>query len=436
MDASGALFIRNDDKNAELREVEEVLVIPHSLQRQAVSVIHDTVLGGHAATDRTLFAAKRRFYWRNMKRTIQKYVQNCKICQVQKGRAHPKQPLRQFPLPDKPFDVVSTDLIGPLKITVRGNRYILVVTDFLTRYVVIQPLPDKTASTVAEGLWRIMCEHGCPSVLYSDSGAEFRNKVLTEMTRKFKISHFRFAVYHPSSNGLTERKNASILEALRCFQDWEDWDMVLPTAQLAVNAAYSSSLGDSPFYVYRSKDPEIPQTRFAKPKFSYAEDLSFEKMRQRREYLVMETVKQKLLEASEASGRRRLKRSKERQLSIGDRVFIRRIQKKGESKLVPRWKGPYRIISQKSPNVYKLKDLTTSKSFEQHIENIKNSVCMARESEIPLEQCPNARLPFQEEETTEPRRSARVRAREGTDKDDFVDDSFLLQQREEMTQNV
>ena len=214
--------------------------------------------------------------------------------------------------------------------------------------------------------------------------------------------------------------------------------MVLPTAQLAVNAAYSSSLGDSPFFVYRNKDPEIPQTRFAKPKFSYAEDLSFEKMRQRREYVVMETVKQKLLEAAEKSGRKRLKKSKERQLNINDRVFIKRIQKKGESKLVPKWKGPYRIIAQKSPNVYKLKDLKTNKTEDQHIENIKNSIGMARESEIPLEECPNARLPFQkvEEEKVQPRRSKRIRDREGSDKDNFVDDSFLLQPSEEWTVEV
>ena len=62
---------------------------------------------------------------------------------------------------------------------------------------------------------------------------------------------------------------------------------------------------------------------------------------------------------------------------------------------------------------------------------------MARESEIPLEECPTARLPFQEEHPeVQPRRSTRIRAREGTDKDSFEDDSFLLQQREEMALNV
>ena len=126
----------------------------------------------------------------------------------------------------------------------------MVITDFLSRYVVVKAMPDKTANTVAQHLWQCVCEHGCPSVMYSDSGAEFRNGVMKEMTNKLQIKHVRVAVYHPSSNGLTERKNASILEAIKQFMNVEEWDMCLPTAQLAVNSAYCSAIGDSAFFVF------------------------------------------------------------------------------------------------------------------------------------------------------------------------------------------
>ena len=425
IDASKCLFLRKNDEKAVLREEEEVLVIPFALQRRAISVIHDTVLGGHMAAERTLFAAERRFFWRSMKDGISKYIRNCKVCQLNKGVAHAKQPLRKYPLPDKPFDVISTDLIGPLKLTTGGNRYILVCTDFLTRYCVVEPLQNKSADKVCEGLWKIWCEHGCPSILYSDSGSEFRNAVLKEMTAKFQVQHHHVAVYHPASNGLCERKNSSILAALKCFMEWEEWDKVLPTAQLAVNAAYSSPIGDSPFFVYRGKDPELPETRFAKPQFSYNENLSFEKLRQRREHIVMEVVKQKLLEAADANGRSRQKHCKEKTLAIDDRVFCRRIQKKNESKLIPKWQGPYRILAQKNPGVYKLKNILTGKISECHIENIKNQTIMARESEIPLSECPAARLPYPEEEEEEVGKKVK-RVPEGAEDDIYEDESFLL----------
>ena len=212
---------------------------------------------------------------------------------------------------------------------------------------------------------------------------------------------------------------------MRCFKDLEDWDKTLPTAQLAVNAAYSRGLGDSPFFVYKGKDPELPMTRFAKPKLSYAETFNFEEERQRREHFVLQTVKENLMKESDTNCRQRQKHCKERTLKIDDRVFIRRIQKKGESKLIPKWQGPYRIIGQKNPGVYKLKDLQTNKVVEQHIENIREKVVMARESEIPLAECPKARLPFPTQEEQEKGRTPK-QIPEGAPDDNWFDDTFWL----------
>ena len=178
LDPNDTLFVKIEDDKAELRTDEEVLVIPHTLQKQAISIIHDTVIGGHTAAERTLFAARRRFFWRGMASAIKKYVAQCKSCRINKGRPHQKQPLRKYPLPDKTFDVVSTDLIGPLTQTVKGNRYILVVTDFLSRYAVVKALESKKADVVAGGLWSIFCEHGVPSVSYPDSGCQYRNAIM------------------------------------------------------------------------------------------------------------------------------------------------------------------------------------------------------------------------------------------------------------------
>ena len=108
-------------------------------------------------------------------------------------------------------------------------------------------------------------------------------------------------------------------------------------------------------------------------------------------------------------------------------MFIKRIQKKGESKLIPKWQGPYRILNQKNPGVYKLKDLRTGKVTEQHIENISEKLFMARESEIPLQECPQARHPFpmlQEDDSKEPNHHKFVP--EGAADDNFVDGSHVL----------
>ena len=115
-------------------------------------------------------------------------------------------------------------------------------------------------------------------------------------------------------------------------------------------------------------------------------------------------------------------------------MFIRRIQKKGESKLIPKWQGPYRIIGQKNPGVYKLKDLQTNKVIEQHIENIREKVVMARESEIPLAECPKARLPFPTQEEQENGRTPK-QIPEGAPDNNWFDDTFWLNTNvEELTE--
>ena len=184
---------------------------------------------------------------------------------------------------------------------------------------------------------------------------------------------------------------------------------------------------ETPFFVYRGKDPELPSTRFAKPKFSYKEPLSFEDERQYREHYIMEKVKENLLESADRNCRRRAKHCKENTLRVDDRVYIKRIQKKGESKLIPKWQGPYRILNQKNPGVYKMKDLRTGKITEQHIENISEKVIMAREAEIPLTECPEARLPFPTLQDTDSKKQSHSRViPEGAPDDNWIDGSHIL----------
>ena len=84
-------------------------------------------------------------------------------------------------------------------------------------------------------------------------------------------------------------------------------------------------------------------------------------------------------------------------------------------------------MNQKNPGVYKLKDLRTGKITEQHIENISENVEMARESEIPLEECPEARLPFPELQNADSKELTHSRVLpEGADDDNYVDNSHLL----------
>ncbi len=101
--------------------------------------------------------------------------------------------------------------------------------DNLSRYVVLAPLKDKTAGAVAHALiTNLFCPHSTPRVLLSDIGTELRNALLEEICEQFNIKQTFTVTYHPDSNGLVERANRKILEALLpvvgdLLETWEDW---------------------------------------------------------------------------------------------------------------------------------------------------------------------------------------------------------------------
>ena len=84
---------------------------------------------------------------------VKRFVASCVVCQKFKGRAHPLCPLGRYPVPTDKFQSIAIDLIGPLDLTEKGNKYILTCVDYLTRYTITVPLKTKGAKEVAEAIW-------------------------------------------------------------------------------------------------------------------------------------------------------------------------------------------------------------------------------------------------------------------------------------------
>ena len=80
-----------------------------------------------------------------------------------------------------PFYMIGVDIIGPLKTTDRGNKYILSVVDYYTKYAEAVALPNQKAVTVARALEDIFARHEIPSVLLTDQSSSFESKVITSL---------------------------------------------------------------------------------------------------------------------------------------------------------------------------------------------------------------------------------------------------------------
>lgn len=94
------------------------------------------------------------------------------------------------PTPQKPFDRIVVDSIGPLPLTTSGNKYAVTIICDLTKYIISAPSPNKEAITVAKAIVQnSILIYGTPKEILSDMGTEYRNSILEEICKTLQIQH-------------------------------------------------------------------------------------------------------------------------------------------------------------------------------------------------------------------------------------------------------
>ena len=114
-----------------------------------------------------------------------------------------------------PMEMISMDCFGPLAQTNRGNKHLLVVTDYYTKWVEGYALLDQKATTVAQVLVdEVFKRFEIPAILHSDQWRNFESKIIQEVCKLPEIKRVRATPYHPQCDGLVERLNRTILDLL------------------------------------------------------------------------------------------------------------------------------------------------------------------------------------------------------------------------------
>jgi len=99
---------------------------PRSLKQEVLGHMHDSVLSGHLGCKKTQEKTMQRFYWFQLREDIEQWI----AVEVPAKKA--KAPLGRMKS-GAPMDRLSTDILGPLPLTPRNNRYVLVINDHFTK---------------------------------------------------------------------------------------------------------------------------------------------------------------------------------------------------------------------------------------------------------------------------------------------------------------
>ena len=129
----------------------------------------------------------------------------------------------------KLFYVWGIDFMGPFPSSL-GNLYILLVVDYVSKWVEATTCPNNDANTVVGFLQRnILSTFGAPRTIISDGGIHFANKVFEKLMNRYGIKHIMSLAYHPETNGQVEISNREIKKILEktVSSSIRDWSLKL-----------------------------------------------------------------------------------------------------------------------------------------------------------------------------------------------------------------
>ena len=218
-------------------------VVPEPFRRAVFHSIHDLA---HPGANATCKLVRARFVWSGLNRDVRRWTRTCIPCQQSKIHRHTTAPLQRFELPDRRFDAVHVDLVGPLPPS-QGSRYLLTCIDRYTRWTEAIPLTNITAEACAQALmegW--IARFGLPSSITSDRGRQFESNLWNSLMHLLGIRHNRTTAYHPQTNGIVERFHRHLKTSLKARLKSTNWREELPIVMLGIRTAVKEDLQCSP----------------------------------------------------------------------------------------------------------------------------------------------------------------------------------------------
>jgi len=355
-------------------------VLPTALRDTVLHQLHDIRVSGHLGIQRTIARVHQKFYWPGLSLDVARWCAACPECASRKGNPGPgRVPLTSLPT-GAPFERIAMDILDTRKRTARGYQYILVISDYFTKYTDAFPLRRHTAQVVTYHLLqRWIFYHGPPKQIHSDQGAEFESLILSNVTKLLNIRKTRTSPYRPQSDGQVERFNRTLLGMLSAFvtADALDWDTHLGYVLAAYRSSVNSSTGCTPYSMVYGREYTMPvDLVYPDPVDSPAppacgpEYVSFIRKgieaahKFARDHLRVAAVRQK--RGYDAHARNRPA------FNPGDLVRYYYPPAKQTNKFARPWLGPFKVIDQPTTVDYTIQLVSDpTKTRTVHIDNLK-----------------------------------------------------------------
>ncbi|GJR92203.1 reverse transcriptase domain-containing protein [Tanacetum coccineum] len=157
------------------------------------------------------------------------------------------------------FDVWGIDFMGPFPSS-KGNKYILMAVDYLSKWVEAKALPTNDARVVCKFLKSLFARFGAPRAIISDRGTHFCNDQFAKVMLKYGVTHRLSTAYHPQTSGQVEVSNHGLKKILErtVGKNRASWSEKLDDALWAFRIAYKTPIGCTPYKLVYGKACHLP----------------------------------------------------------------------------------------------------------------------------------------------------------------------------------
>ncbi|GJW97245.1 reverse transcriptase domain-containing protein [Tanacetum coccineum] len=207
--------------------------------------------------------------------------------------------------------------------SLRGNKYILVAVDYLSKWVEAKALPTNDARVVCKFLKSLFARFGAPRAIISDRGTHFCNDQFAKVMLKYGVTHRLSTAYHPQISGQVEVSNRGLKRILErtVGENRASWSDKLDDALWAFRTAYKTPIGCTPY------------------KLVYGKAFQLNELNELRDHAYENSLIYK-----EKTKRIHDSKIKNRVFNVGDQVLLFNSRLKMFSgKLKSRWSGPFTI---------------------------------------------------------------------------------------------
>jgi len=327
-------------------------------------------IGGHKTV-----AALRRFYFRDMRGVVRRYIDHCVTCL--RSKAEQKRPqglLQPMPIPLGPWRRVSIDVVGGFPPS-RGKTCALVVVCYFTKMMRAMAMPENyDAELVADLIMEYVVQYTGPlESIHSDRGPVFVSELFERLWERQGTDITHTTAYHPEGDGNTEIYNKALVNGLRAtLADGAgdaEWVDVLPFVVYSINSTVHAGLGISPFeadygrkpvQAFDGLNPARLTDELIHPRAEVKKGISQEDMRRGVDRLVRQALEEAKMKQKRYADE---KRREPQDYKVGDRVVVsrqalmshedREMETVLGRKLGPLFIGPYKIV-EKGRNAYRL----------------------------------------------------------------------------------